>query len=263
MQREIEHLTGHTIVCGFGRMGSMLAESLSERKRAFVLIDTDKSKIDEAAALGYLALQGDATHEDVLKLAGIEKAGALATVLSSDVNNVFITITARGLHPDLQIIARAEQPSTTKKLKQVGATNVILPAAIGADRLANMILRPSAESLLQQAKLPEGLNEDLAAIGLRLDELEIEQDSKLVGGRIHDIHVRGHRGFLIVAIRRQSGQVIVSPDGNEKLKAGDCLIVLGSQDDIPELCSRYALRSEKDADDLENSVELNAESLPK
>ncbi len=245
MQREIENLSLHVIICGYGRMGSLLAQTLAGRGRRVLVIDVSSERVREARSAGFLTLEGNATEEEVLKAAGIERARTLATVLGDDVANVFITISAHNLNAKLDILARAEQSSTTKKLMQVGASHVILPTAIGADRLANIILRPSAESLLRQVRLPQGLNEDLSAIGLRLDELEIKANSSLVGGKVSSISVQGHRGgLLIVAIRQANGHVLINPAPEIQLSVGDVVIILAHEEDIPKLCDQFALQSD-------------------
>ncbi len=244
MQKEIDRLQGHVVICGFGRMGRQLAESLARRGKPLVVIDQGAAAVAQAREYGCLAIEGNATEENILRAAGVDRAGTLTTVLSDDVANLFITITAHDLNPGLEILARAEQPSTVKKLRQVGASKVILPASIGADRLANMILRPSAESLLQQAELPTGLNDDLASIGLRLDELEIQDGSSLIGGTISDLKVRGETPILIVALRTAAGDVTLDPASTHPLALGDCVVILAHDDDIDRLCTRYALQSE-------------------
>lgn len=244
MHREIDHLEKHIIICGFGRMGSKLAEVLATRGRPLVVIDQDQACVKLARSFGCLAIVGNATEEQVLRSAGVERASILTTVLSDDVSNLFITITAHELNPQLEILARAEQTSSINKLRQVGANKVILPAMIGADRLAQLILRPSAETLLQQAELPEGLNDDLASLGLRLDELEIQADSPLIGGTIADLKIRGKTPFLIVAVRKAQGKVQLNLPEQEQLALGDCVVILAHETDIPQLCSRYALQSE-------------------
>lgn len=244
MQREIDQLEGHVIICGFGRMGSKLAEALTTRGKALIVVDQDPLRVDAARGHGCLSIQGNATEESILRQAGVERASILTTVLSDDVSNLFITITAHELNPGLQILARAEQTSTIKKLRQVGASKVILPANIGADRLANMILRPSAESLLRQAELPEGLNDDLASLGLRLDELELQAGSSLIGGAISDLNIQGNHRFLIVALRNSSGDVVLHPGPTQTLQQGDCVVILAHEKDIADLCARYSLQSE-------------------
>jgi voltage-gated potassium channel len=256
MQKEIERLKQHVVICGFGRMGSKLAEALAMRGKPLIVIDQDQACVDAARSFGCLAIHGNATEEQVLRDAGVERASTLTTVLSNDVSNLFITITAHELNPKLEILARAEQTSTIKKLRQVGASKVILPANIGADRLAQMILRPSAESLLRQAELPEGLNEDLASLGLRLDELEIQPRSPLVGGSLADLDARGKMPFLIVALRNADGDVHLNPASDHPLTQGDSVVILASEAHIPQLCARYALQSELEQDEDKELTEV-------
>lgn len=247
MQKEIDQLRDHVVICGFGRMGSKLAESLATRGKALVVIDSNADRVEQARGHGCLTIQGNATEEQTLRNAGIEHASILTTVLSDDVANLFITITAHELNPKLEILTRAEQPSSVKKLRQVGATHVILPATIGADRLANMILRPGAEQLLSQAELPSGLNDDLASLGLKLDELEIQAGSPLIGGKIGNLLSRSENSFLIVAWRARDGHVILNPPAEHPLAQGDNVVILAHDEDIVTLCAKYALHSEIDA----------------
>ncbi len=244
MQKDIEKLSGHIIICGFGRMGTKLAEALALRGRPLIVVDQDPNRVDAALAHGCLAIEGNATEESTLRSAGVERASILTTVLSDDVANLFITLTAHDLNDQLEILARAEQTSSIKKLRQVGASRVILPANIGADRLANLILRPSAESLLRQAELPEGLNDDLASIGLRLDELEMQPGPSLIGGTIENLGIHDSTQLLIVAIRNVDGKVILNPLITQPLAQGDCVVILAHDEDIPQLCERFTLESE-------------------
>ncbi len=260
MQKKIEQLEKHVVICGYGRMGSKLAEALSSRGKPLLIIDQELARVEQARSRGFLAIVGNATEEEVLVSAGVARASVLTTVLSDDVANVFITITAHELNPQLEILARAEQASTIKKLRQVGASRVILPASIGADRLAQMILRPSAETLLQLAELPEGLNDDLSALGLRLDELEIQDGSPLIDGSIADLKIRGKRPFLIVALRTVQGEVRLNPASSERLHQGDCVVILANIADLPQLCSRYALQSDlPNSDPVKDGIRSDAE----
>ena len=227
MAKEINGLQNHVIICGYGRMGRTLAEQLANRHRKLIVIEREESVVADAADAGHLALHGDAIDEDILRAAGVERAATLATVLSNDAANVYITITARDLNPTLQILARGEQASTVSKLRRVGANHVVLTTSIGADRLAKLILRPTTEALLRSSELPEGLTDELESIGLEFDELEIPQDSPLVGKRLLDMRTDDHLGFLIVAIRKANGKVHVNPSCESNLEAGDHVIVLG------------------------------------
>lgn len=139
MSRGIKRMNAHTIICGFGRVGRILAADLAERSIPFVVIDNDQARLDEAKLKGYRIVLGDATSEETLETAGAANAKALACVLPNDALNVFIALTARDLSDNLQIIARAEDPKTEHKLKQSGANHVILPSAIGAIRMAQII----------------------------------------------------------------------------------------------------------------------------
>jgi len=144
MGHQIEQLRNHVIVCGYGRIGNMLARELKAGGEQFVLIEHSAERVEEAQTLGYLCLQADASDETALQRAGIDRARVLATVLPNDAVNVFITLSARSLNKSVMIIARGESPSTVSKLLYAGANELVLPAHIGAERVAEMILFPAA-----------------------------------------------------------------------------------------------------------------------
>lgn len=240
----IEKLSGHAIICGFGRIGGILARQLHDAKKPFVVVDSDSEKIAAAEALGYLVVVGNATQDDVLERAGIRRALVLASVLPDDAANVFITLTASELNRGLTIIARAENPLTEKKLLRSGARQVILPAAIGAQRIADLIIRPSAESFLDRCRMKNSFTEELGKMGLQFAEMQVQESSSLVGNPISEIEVRGNQGFLIVAVRLKNGMTMVDPSADTKLSAGDIVIVLGHNSDIPQLEARYAMRKQ-------------------
>ncbi|MEM7474366.1 MAG: TrkA family potassium uptake protein [Planctomycetota bacterium] len=248
MQKEIDRLENHVVICGFGRMGRTLAEALAKRGRALIVIDHEEARVEAARGYGCLALHGNATEEKILRAPGVQRASTLTTVLSDDVANVFITISARAMNPNLEILARAERTSTVQKLQQVGANEVILPANIGADRLANLILRPSAESLLSEAKLPEGLNLDLASLGLTLDEVEVKQDSCIIGETLAQLKACGEHRFLIVAVRNSEGDVTLHPSETQVLASGDCVILLAHIDDLNAMREKYQLQCQSELD---------------
>lgn len=150
-----------------------------------------------------------------------------------------------GINRSLIVIARAEDPASESKLRRSGADHVILPAAIGAQRIASLITRPSAEDLLSQRDGRRGaLDEELEQLGLRVEELRIPAQSPLVGQSIRAIEIGGNHGFLIVGLRRESGEVRVNPDDDEPLRGGDTVVVLGHANDLPELRRRYELERE-------------------
>lgn len=240
-QRSIAGLKDHTIICGFGRIGQVLTNQLTETQQSFLVIDSNPVRVELAENKGYLALEGLATDEAILQAAGIERAKVLATVLPDDATNVFITLTARGLNPKLMILARGELPSTEKKLKLAGADRVVLPAAISAMRLASLIARPTALDFLEQSTELGYLSELLSQIDVQMDELAVAADSLLVGKTVRELEVRGKGTFIVVALRRPDGQTIVHPNQSLVLNSGDTLIILGHQSDIPQFARHYEL----------------------
>jgi voltage-gated potassium channel len=240
MTKGIEQLKNHAIMCGYGRVGQHLARELHATGQPLVIVDNDTERLRAAEAEGFLVVVGDCTDENVLRAAGIERARVVATVLSSDAANVFLTLTARELNGEVEIIARAESPVTEKKLLRSGANKVVLPTAIGATKIANLITRPSAESLLVDASGRDHLNEELEHIGLKLQEYPIAGGSDLVGQPIKSAEVRGQGGVVIVAVRHADGSVVRRPDPGMVLAAGDTIFVLGHSEQLVAIARRAA-----------------------
>lgn len=227
MENEIEKLTQHAIICGFGRIGRMIAAQLQAGGIPFVIVDQAADRVAEVRDAGYLTLQGEATDEAVLKAAGIARARVLATVLPNDAANVFITLSARNMNPRIQIIARGEVPSTERKLLQAGANRVVLPAHIGADRIAHLILHPNARELLgQQTKSRVEFEHHLTELGLDMEELEIAADSPLAHKRIQEIEQEAAGRLLALAIIRKEGGTDLNPTPTSMLMPGDALVVM-------------------------------------
>jgi voltage-gated potassium channel len=241
MTREIESLRGHTVICGVGRMGTILARELRAAGKPYVVVDSDQRRLELVVEQGGLIVVGDATEEFTLENAGIRNASVLATVLSDDATNVFVTITARAMNPELMIIARGENPRTESKLLGCGANKVVLPTAIGATKVAQLIIRPSADHMLDQLAAQRDMNEDLGHIGLRFDELEVAQDSPLIDKSLSEIDVSSNLGFLIVGIRGIAGGTTLNPPATTKLCKGDVVIVLAHSEEIPQLASRFSI----------------------
>ncbi len=226
MTKGIEKLSKHVIVCGFGRVGRILAEELKGSGQDFVVIDTNQERLQEAETSGMSVIVGDATEEKVLESAGISKARVLASVLPDDAANVFITLTARELNNEIEIIARGESPATEKKLLRSGATRVVLPAAIGATRIARLITRPSAEEILSSTFEQETLTEDLEQIGLQMTELRVPANSDFSGRALSEIHFGAGMQFVVIAVRSSNGVVLRDPPATYHLCPDDTLVVL-------------------------------------
>jgi len=234
MSRGIERLKNHVIACGYGRMGQILTEEIGRSKLEFVVIDVDPARTEQVRALGQLALTGDATTEDVLQAAGVQRAKSLVTALPSDAANVFITLTSRNLNPELQIIARGEFPTTQKKLVQAGANRVVLPAAIGAQRIAAMLTRPSTLELME-------IVAGRSSVDVEVDEWTVPAASALVGQTVREAETRRRHGLLVVAVKRSEGTMIFNPDGDFRFEAGDIVIVMGRPGDIERFRGDFAV----------------------
>lgn len=245
MTKGIERISGHTIVCGIGRLGSILAKELAAAEMPFVVIDEDLQRLQDAEAQGYLVLQGDATQEHVLEKAGIDRAQTVASVLSQDAVNVFVTITAKSMNPNVQVIARGENPYTEKKLLGCGANQVILPTAIGAKKMAQLIARPTAESILARISDQSTMRDDLQQIGLQFNELTVSPNSELAGKPLSDIEIRGNQGYLVAGIRHDDGTTELNPQPELVLRANDIVVVLSHEADLPALTRRFKQKKPK------------------
>lgn len=241
-QRNMENLCDHVVLCGFGRMGQVLARQLTDAGEAMIVIDANGDRALAAEERGYLARQGNAADETLLQTVGIQRAKALATVLPDDAMNVFIALTAKELNPHLLVLARGELPSTEKKLRLAGADHVILPAALSGVRMANLITRPTAVDFLAQQEERNHLNDLLAQIDVQMDELAIAADSLLAGKTIREIEIRSKGTFIVVALRRASGELRIHPAPSLMLASGDTLLILGHQSDIPQFARNYELK---------------------
>jgi voltage-gated potassium channel len=225
VEKTIERLEGHTIICGFGRIGMMLASELAAAGAKLVIIERDEARAQHALDLGHLCRQGDATDEAMLKAVHIERAKVLATVLADDAANVFITLSARSLNPKLHIIARGERPSTEGKLLQAGANRVVLPTHIGAERIAELILFPEMAQIFRGGQAGATLDKALDRLGLDLEILVVPRSVAHGALTAGDIERRAGAAFLL-QINRPDGTVITKPDVDHPIEAGDGLVLL-------------------------------------
>jgi voltage-gated potassium channel Kch len=227
MSSQIDRLRGHVIVCGFGRIGMMLAQGLHAGGAAFVILEPAEPAAAMARSLGYLCLQADATDEAALRAAGIEHARTLATVLSNDALNVFITLSARSLNPGLDIIARGELPSTESKLMQAGANKVVLPTHIGAERIAEMILYQETARFIRGSDRMRDFEKVLLSLGLDIQVVVAAPKSAAIGKTIETIEQQGNGAFFIVQINRRDGEAVTRPESSTVIADGDGLVLVG------------------------------------
>ncbi len=241
--KQVDGISQHAIICGYGRIGQILAQELSVSKFPFVVVDLDDERLALAEERGHLFVRGSATEEETLQRAHIERAIVLATVLPQDTLNVFITLTARNLNRHLRIIARGEQPSTEKKLRQAGADEVVLPASIGGTRIAHSITRPATMKFLGDNR---GLiSEELKNLGVEIDELRLHKHTHLVGRTILELQNLSEGHLLVIALQRADGSVLRSGFMEEKLHEGDAVIIIGRVHTLPP-----AIRGEVDREEI-------------
>jgi Trk K+ transport system NAD-binding subunit len=243
MNSQIDQLSDHVIICGWGRIGVQIARELARAASAFVVIERDAAKAAAAQAEGFLVITAEATDEGALEQAGIAKARVLATVLPNDAANVFITLSARSLNPAIEIIARGEAPSTESKLFHAGASKVVLPTHIGAERIVEMILYPATQHTIGESVEMTEMKRGLHDFGLDLEVVMAAENGALTGETVFDAERRGGGAFFIVQIERIDGQTISHPGPDVPIEAGDTvlLVVRGNRLSAGALFSRPAV----------------------
>lgn len=230
MQKRISDLKGHSIVCGQGRMGLEICEYLTERDRSVVVVDHDEERITPVCQEhGWPFIVGDATDDDVLKLAGIDRAASLTTVLATDADNLYVVLSARMLNPQVKIIARAVDEKAVEKLERAGATRVVSPFRTGAVKMARFMLNPSIEDFIEIA--------DSRGNELELADIQIASNSAYVGLKLMETDFRT-RGVMVIGIRRASGERLMPPPGDAVIEAEDCLFVFGNADAVNAIVDR-------------------------
>ncbi len=228
MMRQIQALEGHVIVCGIGRIGRLIARELKEHGKDVLCIDKDDALLEEMRREGFPTLAGDATEEQVLLAAGIDRAEILVSAMPSDAESVFLTLTARFLNRRIRIVARGSDEATERKLKRAGANVVILPTLIGGRRMVQAVLLPNVMDFVD-------LTTGRGSHALRLDEVTIPPGSKLVGKTLGKSNLRSTYGLIIVAIRKPDGVMRFNPSSETKLEASDILVALGEGKSLDRL----------------------------
>ena len=229
MDKKVARLRDHYIVCGFGRIGKVISKILKENDRPFVVIDKDIEELKQVERLGYIELQGEASDDETLLAAGIKRAKGLIAVVSSDPDNLYITLTARGLNPDLFILARSSGVNgVEKKLMRAGASKVISPYYIGARRMAQLIVRPTVMDFID-------LTTHAGDLGLRMEELLVSKRAAIANKNLQESGIRKNHDVIVVAIKRKDGQMLFNPKPDTMILPGDIMIVLGEHDHIAAL----------------------------
>ncbi|MFV9646731.1 MAG: potassium channel family protein [Desulfobacterales bacterium] len=225
---KIKSIKNHYVLCGYGRIGRIISQELKASRIPLLVIDSnpDSKQGLEQQDIPYII--DDATSEDVLIEAGIERAKGLISVVLSDADNLFITMTARGLNPGLFILARAEEEKSHKKLLRAGANRVVLPYLIGGQKMAHTITKPAVADFLE-------LTVHDKSIELEMGEVLVKDRSRLKGVTLADSGIRQEMNVIIVAIRKENGEMAFNPSSETRIETGDTLIALGPDNDLKKL----------------------------
>lgn len=226
LNKKVGKLENHYIICGMGRNGREAAIELTRQKRDFVIVERDEEVIEEYMETHkYLFIKGDATHEEILEQAKIHSAAGLVSSLSTDAENVYITLTARGMNPRLTIVARASNETTINKLKRAGADHVIVPNLIGGRRMANVLTRPA---LMEFVDIVTGEGSSQ----LHLEEVTCDNHPKIMGQTLAGLHIRSKTGVLVLGAKKSNGELELNLPANRKISKGDRLFILGTDDEL-------------------------------
>ncbi|HSP27386.1 MAG TPA: potassium channel protein [Ilumatobacteraceae bacterium] len=225
MDREISKLSGHTIVCGWGRVGRAVANDLVEAGHSVVVVDIDAERV---ADVHYPTVVGDATLDSTLRTAGIERAKALVAALEGDAENLFVTLSARAIVPGLFIVARARQDESVPKLANAGADRVVNPQELGAARMASFVARPHVAEFVDVVMHERSLE-------FRMQEYDVPEDSPLAGKTLREANLRKRAGVLVLALRRADGTFTTNPDPDIVIEPHQVLIAVGTDTDFDRL----------------------------
>jgi voltage-gated potassium channel len=227
-QRMLETVKDHFIICGYGRMGRIVAQQFQRQQIPYVVVERDSERVQAAMNDGALGVEADASREEVLKRVGIERARGLIAVVGTDAENVYAVLSARVMRPDLFIIGRAETEDAKIKLRRAGADRVISPYQIGAVQIAQTAIRPAVVDFFELATSTDNLE-------LAIEEIPVDTTSALAGQSILEANLRQRFGIIIVGIQREDRRMEFNPEPETLIRAGDKLVVLGRPDTLKQL----------------------------
>lgn len=230
LDKQINKLKDHFIICGYGRMGRALCSYLTQKNLNVVVIEQNTKRVPVMDEDGILYLVGEATDEAILIKAGIKSARGIISVLGSDADNVFLVLITKGLNPELFIMARANQNATEKTLYTAGANKVVSPYALGARRMAHAILRPTVIHFLELAFSDESAN-------IHLEEFPVSASSRLINVPLQESRLRQELNLIIISIRKADGTMRFNPKASYRFEAGDTVVAVGQDKDLMQMAS--------------------------
>ena len=222
LEQKIKRLKNHYVLCGYGRIGSFIAKAFGDENVPFVVIEKDPERIKLLDEDGFTYVEGDATDDQILISAGVERARCLVAATGSDAHNLYITLSARALNPSIYILSRAAEEAAERKLLSAGANRVVSPYLIGAARMLNAVLRPNIVEFVD-------LVVERKHLELQLEEITVEDASRFKGKPLRESGIRRELGLFVVAIKKAGGDMIFNPSSETLIEKGDCLIVLGEK----------------------------------
>ncbi len=228
VEREINKLENHYILCGYGRVGENVAEEFVSSDATFVIIESNPDRVEECRQKGYLCIEGDASSDEVLQKAGLERARGLVAAVDNDADNVFVTLTARVLNPNIDIVARSILEESREKLLRAGATKVVSPSLIGGRRMAAILLRPLVSDYLDVVSYGDDVE-------YRLEELDVSERSACKGKTLGEANIRRRTGAVILAIKKKTDEFNTSPTAEAMLEEGDSVVILGTRKQLDEV----------------------------
>src|SRR6266705_6717359 len=224
LQRELNQLRDHYIICGYGRIGTQIVAEFEDHKVAYVVIDQTEEAVERIRAEGRLHIEGDASKEEILKQAGIERAKGLISAVDSDERAVYIVLAARAFNPSLYIVARAGRRESIRRLELAGASRTISPYVMAGNRMAELAIRPAMVDVL------DTLHHGEAGIGV--EEMVVTSGTKVEGKTLEEAGLLAPDAAKVLAVRKGDGTVSVNPPGNIRLDDGDLVIALGTEDQL-------------------------------
>ncbi len=227
-KRMIDNLKDHYIICGFGRVGNGAAQELSHAGVPFVVVDINPARVERATLAGMLAVAADSTHDETLRLVGIERARGLVSALATDADNLFVLLSAKGLNPGIYVATRAAEEGAEAKMRRAGADAVFAPYSITGHRLAQSLLRPHVVQFLDLTTKDVG--EDIA-----IEQVRVSRASQMVSKTIKEMQLGKEVGVIVMAIRKETGEMVFNPPAETAVEGGDYLIVMGRPGNLRSL----------------------------